>query len=161
MKRLSEVEKVQSVDLSILDNMSMPLIERIEILETQLKCHQQQETSVTEYFANGVYVREVVVPAGTFAIGGLHKFDHISIMVSGSLSMWTEYDGLQRLSGYNVVNAKAGVKRAGVFLEETKWVTAHANPENRDDMLEYLTVPTYKDFKKFKQNELRKTRYLI
>jgi hypothetical protein len=98
-----------------------------------------------------VYVREIVIPKGAYCIGRIHKYAHVSIMVSGELMMWTEFDGMIHLKGYNRVLAPPGIKRLGYVLEDVRWITAHGLTKtmHRATMVDSLTVASYAGYRKF------------
>ncbi|MDH5182278.1 MAG: hypothetical protein OEX12_00175 [Gammaproteobacteria bacterium] len=156
--KLSEISRKKSLAriVSGFMNMDVPVKERIESLERYLCTLPQQEAPVEELWGKDVYVRELIIPAGSFVIGRIHKYDHVSIMIEGELLMWTEFDETIHLSGYNKVIAKAGIKRVGYVLQETKWITAHGVTEtdNFKNPVEALTVATYGEYSTFKDAEM-------
>jgi hypothetical protein len=155
-KRLSSLNVSKRSLLRVLNDQRLPVIDRIESLEKYLLTLPQAEAPLKEYFGDRVYVRERLFKKGTFITGRVHKYDHVSIMVSGELSMWTAEDGLVNLKGYNAVRAKSGVKRVGFVVEDTLWITAHYLGEgvsslNAEDA---LTCMTYREYLDFKNNTL-------
>jgi len=158
MVRLSERKKVleKAVVVRTMQNVNLPMEERLEIAEKYLQTFPQKEVPLEESYGYNLYVREIVMPAGSFAIGRVHKYEHLSIMIEGELIMWTEFDDVVHLKGYNKVIAPAGIRRAGMILQDTKWITAHGvdplmNPE---DMVPSLTVSNYAEYTKFKRTEM-------
>ncbi len=105
----------------------------------------------TEFWGDNTYMRELRIPAGTFAIGACHKFEHASVMISGSLYMWTPQTGTKFLSGYHPTIAKPGIQRVGYFLEDTIWVTSHhiESSVDKSEIVEWLTVKSLDDYKKY------------
>jgi quercetin dioxygenase-like cupin family protein len=102
------------------------------------------------YFGKNLYVREIVLKKGTIATGRVHKFDHVSIVLSGHMTVWTPYDGLQEVRGPCVTEVPAGTKRAGYAHEDTHWITAHSindkDAMTTDEIFEYLTVRYYSEY---------------
>ena len=156
--RLSErTQNIQKNNLlQKINNTSVPMEVRLKELEDYLKTLPQVEIPLKESFGYNLYVREILMPAGSFAIGHMHKYEHLSIMVSGELVMWTEYDGLVHLKGYNKVIAPAGIKRAGYVLQDVVWLTAHGmdSSMNPSDMVPSLIVSDYAEYTKFKEKEM-------
>ena len=121
--------------------------ERIEDLETEMLKHDQVSIPVEHLFINGMYVRQIMIPAGTMLTGRVHKQDYVDVMISGSISVATP-DGIKQLDGYNVLTGKAGRKRAGYAHEDTYWLTVHRTSETESEGIEHkLTVMTLDEFK--------------
>lgn len=97
------------------------------------------EASAKRYFCNGVYIKELLVPAGTLMVGKVHKTEHLVVMTCGDVSVMTP-DKIFRLTGHNVFNSSAGMKRVGYFHEDTMWMNVHASHgiTNSDEMDDYL-----------------------
>lgn len=101
----------------------------------------------THRFAPGVYVREIFIPKGSILVGKINKTEHLSMMVSGDITVCTE-NGKARLNGWNVFTTKPGLQRVGCAHEDTVWITIHRNPDeesNIDTLEERLFAKTYED----------------
>jgi hypothetical protein len=101
------------------------------------------ECPLRHFFADGVYVREIFMPAGAVIVGHIHKHEHVAIMQKGDISIYDE-TGLQRMKGPHTFISKAGIKRALYIHEDTIFSTIHRlrDPDERDlDALkkEYVT----------------------
>jgi len=104
-------------------------------------------------FSDGIYVREIFIPAGMFIVGKIHKHDHPNFLLSGEVTVVTE-DGIEDLKGPLSIISKAGTKRALYAITDLVWITVHANPTNTEDLKELeeeIIAPTYLDYEKFKQ----------
>ncbi len=106
-----------------------PTRTEIEALEDHLVEMPQVEIPVVHRFAEGLYAREIVIPADTLMTGKVHKHEHVSIMVSGDMTVLAE-DGMKRITGYHVFVSPPGTKRVGYAHAETVWLTVHTNPDN-------------------------------
>lgn len=84
------------------------------------------------HFADGLVARTILIPAGTALVGAEHKAEHLNI-ASGDISVATA-DGYQRITGYRVLSALPGSKRAGYAHADTWWTTVHLNPGNERDL---------------------------
>lgn len=69
----------------------------------------------------GMYARTIRIPANTMLTGALTSCDNLCI-VSGDITVTTD-DGARRLTGFHVLSAKAGAKRAGITHADTCWTT--------------------------------------
>lgn len=110
------------------------------------------ELPLRHFFADGVYVREIFMPAGAVVVGHIHKHEHVAIMLKGDISIYDE-TGLQRMKGPHTFISKAGIKRALYIHEDTLFTTIHRlrDPDERDlDELkkEYVTetIQEYEEF---------------
>lgn len=99
--------------------------------------------------APGIYAREITLPVGTVLVGKIHRERHINFIERGHVQMFTEFGGLEELSGPCMLVSEPGTKRTVHVLEETVWTTVHHNPNNETDLekLEALVIaPTFEQF---------------
>lgn len=118
---------------------AIPSRQAIETLESHMVGFPQVEIPVQHRFAQGMYVREITIPKDTLMTGKVHLFEHVSIMLSGDMTVLTE-TGMQRITGHNVFVSPPGTKRVGYAHEETKWLTVHATDETDVAVLEATLV---------------------
>lgn len=85
------------------------------------------------YFAPGMYLRRLVVPAGALVVGKTHRFDHFLIVTSGRSIVISEF-GRQEVGPGHVSVSKAGVKRVVMALEDTDFLTVHLNEGDSQDL---------------------------
>ena len=72
--------------MSQLQNISADTREHLKALQNEmLSCAEKLELPLVHYFVNGVYGREIFIPAGVLVAGRIHKTEHISI-ISQALS---------------------------------------------------------------------------
>ncbi len=106
--------------------------ERVERLEEAIALFLPRgDYRIANYFAPGLYAREMTIPAGAFATGAVHKTEHLSVLSAGRVIVITEDAELVITAPYTFV-AKAGTKRAVFALETTVWTTFH--PTNETDL---------------------------
>lgn len=99
----------------------------------------QVECPVQHRFAPGVYIREMLIPAGTFIVGHVHKTEHFNIMLGGRIRVLI--DGrVEELVGPQTILSEAGVQKVGYALEDTIWQTIHPTDETNVEALEALLV---------------------
>lgn len=99
-------------------------------------------------FTDGIYVREIMIPAGTPLVGKIHRHDHPNFLMSGTVRMITE-DGPEEITGPKVMISKAGVKRALFAVTDLVWVTVHHNPTNTQDLKKiekFVIADSYEEF---------------
>ena len=99
------------------------------------------------HLADGIYAREITVPAGSLITGLVHKAEHLNIISKGDITVWTE-DGMRRIQAPFTMVSRPGTKRVGFTHAETVWTTIHANPTNESDIhaLEAALVEPMKQY---------------
>lgn len=76
-------------------------------------------------FAPGVYSREMIVPEGVIVTGAIHKTEHISIFLEGSMLVPDGQGGNMVIHAPLTEICQPGAKRVGVALTECRWITFH------------------------------------
>jgi hypothetical protein len=85
-------------------------------------------------FADGLYTREIFIPKGMVLTGKIHRYAHPNFLMKGEVIVVTEAGGRQHLIAPLALISPPGTKRAVYALEDTVWVTVHANPDNTQDL---------------------------
>lgn len=118
--------------------------ERLEAAMLELP---QVDIPVEHFFGDQVYLRKILIPRGTMATGRIQKFEHISIVISGDMTVWNEHDGLVRVKGPAITVVKPGTKRVGYAHEDTLWATAHGTGfRDIENMVGHLTAASYAEY---------------
>lgn len=84
------------------------------------------------YWAPGVWVRELFIPAGTEIAGARHKVDHV-VMFDGDITVFHEGDKV-RLTGRHTLISAAGAQRIGQAHADTWCTGVFPNPDNETDV---------------------------
>lgn len=116
MNTLPAVENEQTCFLA-----GMPTPEAVRRMEDMLLQMPQIDLQTQHLLYAGLYARTIFIPAGTVLTGALTNIDNLCVAF-GDITVTTD-DGPKRLTGFNVVPALAGAKRAGVAHSDTWWVT--------------------------------------
>jgi len=98
-------------------------VENVRRLESLLGDLPQVDMQTQTLIHGRMAARAIFIPAGTLLTGVLTNVDNISIMV-GDITVTTEA-GPVRLTGFHVLPASAGAKRAGIAHADTWWATLH------------------------------------
>lgn len=104
-----------------LDTQHRPEVEAAKEIEKSLRQLPQIDLNTSHVVFGRMCARTIYIPAGVALVGALTRCDNICI-VSGDVLVTTD-EGPKRLSGYNVIPAKAGAKRTGYALADTYWTT--------------------------------------
>ena len=113
--------------------------DKIDVLLREISARPQVECPVQHFFGPSIYIREVVMPAGTVVVGKYHKEDHLCNMVEGRMIVVGE-DGEQReVAAPAVFMAKKGRKTAYI-LETVRFQNIFSTDETDVEKLEYMLV---------------------
>ena len=127
--------------------------------ETQVKEQEGAFVGDSDYcplkhtFSDGIYVREIFIPAGTYIVGKIHKHEHPNFLMSGTVDVVTEA-GVERLVGPLSMISPSGTKRALRAITDLVWITVHHNPTNTQDpkKLEKIVIAdSYKEYDRYKK----------
>lgn len=100
--------------------------DRVEALLAEMREHGlKAELPLTHLHTDGLYARELTLPKGTFAIGEIQKFPHVSVISKGEISMLNENGGVTRVKAPCTIVSKPGVRKVGFAHEDTVWTTVH------------------------------------
>ena len=106
-----------------------PTVEQIEKIEAELLKFPQIAIEPAHHFAEGVYAREILIPAGALLTGKIHRTDTLNVVTKGEMSVWTQ-DGFRRVKAPCTFTSRAGLKRIGIAHTDTQWIAINANPDN-------------------------------
>lgn len=88
----------------------------------------QAECPVRHHFAPGLYVREVTMPAGIFALGRIHKRQQLNIMLSGAVEVLNDDGSTQLLKAPQMFIGPPG-RKVGLVQETMVWLNIWATDE--------------------------------
>lgn len=106
--------------------------QQIVDLEAYLLTLPQVDIPIKHHFADGLYLREGFIPAGTLATGMLHVSEHANIISHGTIRIVTE-DGAETLTAPATFICRPGVKKVAVAITDVVMINVHANPDNLRD----------------------------
>ena len=98
-------------------------IDSVKALEDHLFDLQQVNLGTSLLIHGKMCARTIMIPAGTVLTGAQTNIDNICVMF-GDVTVTTA-DGVRRLTGFNVLPAVAGFKRACIAHADTYWTTLH------------------------------------
>jgi quercetin dioxygenase-like cupin family protein len=96
------------------------------------------DLKIKHHFSEGVYAKQMHLPAGSEAVTHEHKYDHLSILASGIVA--ADIDGVTTIhTGPTAINIPAGKKHRICALKDSVWFCVHAteekDPEKVDEVL--------------------------
>lgn len=123
-----KMEKLQSLN------------QKVDAVEAEFLKLPQVSCPVVHSFGPGVYMRQVTIPADSFAIGHHQNFPQMNVMVKGKVSMKNSDGSFTTLSAPQVFVGKPG-RKIGYVHEDMVWINVYATNETDVEKLEahYLT----------------------
>lgn len=100
----------------------------VALLESAFLTMEQVECPVSHHFGPGVYIREVVMPAGAYIIGHNHREPHFNVMLEGRLTLIREDGTREELTAPMTFVAEPGRKIAQIH-ETVRWQNIYATNE--------------------------------
>ena len=108
-----------------------------------------EKCPLTHSFSDGIYCREIKIPAGMVITGKIHKHEHPNYLMSGEVLVLTEDGGSETLKGPLSMMSKGGTKRALYAITDLVWTTIHHNPTNTRDLKEIEKIVIAKDYDEY------------
>lgn len=150
------------MELQTLNNEVATKVERGDILHFEALLGEHPEAvfgdnvamPLKHTFADGIYVREIFIPAGTVLTGKIHKHDHPNFLLKGTVKVVTEHGGVELLEAPLSMISLAGTKRVVFAISDTVWVTIHKNTTNTQDLAELeetIIAKDYDEYEMFKE----------
>lgn len=109
----------------------------IEAIERDLLSLEQVNCDVIHRFGPGLYIREVHIPAGTFAIGHHQNFEHWNVMLKGRVTVINDNGTASELVAPLVFTGKPG-RKVGFIHEDMVWQNIYATTETDIEKLEAI-----------------------
>jgi quercetin dioxygenase-like cupin family protein len=102
--------------------------------EINIVTHQDSKLFPLKHtFADGIYVRQMSMSAGTVVVGAIHKHLHVWFLLTGHISVATEDSKEEYIAPCYVV-ATPGTKRVIYANEDSIFVNIHKNPTNSQNI---------------------------
>ncbi len=149
---------MNDLDTAILQTaLTAKAITRADVIafEALIRTHPRHLTAkdfkLIHHFAPGIYVRELHIPADMITTSKIHKTEFLSILAKGKRK--TLINGQMReITAPHISVSPPGFKRASMTLEDSVWITVHANPDNCTDIDELerrLACNTEREYQMF------------
>jgi len=93
----------------------------------------EAECPVTHRFSDGLYLREIFMPAGTKIIGKIHATEHFNVLLTGKVTVITA-EGREEITAPHTFISKAGIQKVVIVHEDCQWQTLHVT--DKTDLIE-------------------------
>lgn len=77
------------------------------------------------HLENGMYTREVFMPAGQLVVSFIHKQNHPSFFLSGEMSILMDTGEVKRIKAPMSLQTEAGTQRVAYMHEDCRWVCVY------------------------------------
>lgn len=134
-----------STDLALIVDKQVALPEEtVQVLEKEMLKLEQTPLPVTHSFGPNLYIREVFMPAGTFAIGHRQKTTHLNVMLKGKV-LYINPDGTKQVLEAPLTFVSPPGRKIGYILEDMLWQNIYSTAETDVEKLEemYLDKTEY------------------
>ena len=84
---------------------------------------------ITNYFADGIYLRQMEMPADTVVVGAIHNHLHAWFLLTGRVLINNNGEIIEHIAPCFTIS-KPGSKRLIYALEDSIFVNVHKNPSN-------------------------------
>lgn len=108
--------------------MNLALQSNIFKLQDFMLQQEQAETETIHHFSDGIYARELKIPAGVCIVGALHKTRHFMMVSKGRCSIAT-HEGSTVVEAPYIVETQPGIKRVVYAETDTVMTTFHVTNE--------------------------------
>src|SRR5438132_1119749 len=103
--------------------------EKIERLTEVLRALPPAELKTKHYWINGIYVREMFLPAGTVAVGKIHKVEHVFMVTAGTVVLVHENGAPVTVEAPYIVTCAPGTRRAATALTDVTMIGVYRTDE--------------------------------
>lgn len=119
------LQEFQSIPISTEQAAARKAIDDLQLAIEQQEGHMTADTlEPIHRILNGVYMRELTMPAGTIIVGKRHAREHYVTVLSGFCTVVTER-GWEDIVGPCTFKSPAGEKRVFFVHEDTTLITTH------------------------------------
>lgn len=125
--------------------MNQLAVQAIAGLQSALENPEVETTDMREYtdhfFAPGIYLRTLFIPAGFAVVGASHKYEALNILLKGTIAVVNDHGERVVAKAPFIFKAKTG-KKAGFAVTDVWYASVHPNPDDITDIkqLEALNV---------------------
>lgn len=105
----------------------------VEALMDRMSGLEQADCPVLHFFGDGIYIRELRMPAGIVAVGHPQRFPQMNVFIQGRVAMLNPDGTTTELVAPMTFVGSAG-RKVGYVLEDVIWQNIYPNPDNERDI---------------------------
>jgi len=114
------------------DLSNLPNLEAAMLAEPQVEC------PVTHHFGPSLYIREIFIPADTFALGRVHKAETMNILLKGKMAML--FNGEVKLIEGPATFVTGHGRKLVLVIEDCTFQNVYATDETDLDVIEEMFI---------------------
>lgn len=135
-------EVVSRADKNLTQEQFDNLLDRCELeLVNQFP---EADLPVQHLFTPGLYIRQILMPAGTILTSRIHDTEHPYTISMGLCTVFTRKDGVQLLGAPFTGVTEPGTRRLLFMHEDTVWTTYHPTDlTDPEDIVKAITVERF------------------
>ena len=119
-------------ELSVIQHMATDELE--EFLRIYAKTNPDK-TSVQHHFTEGLYTRQIFMPAGQLIVSKIHNTQHPFVVSKGAATVWTVgREDYQLIEAPYMGITEPGTRRILFIHQDMIWTTFHPDPDNCRDV---------------------------
>ncbi len=103
-------------------------------LEAAMACAPQACCPVSHRFTPGLYIREILLPAGTLLTSAIHKTEHPFVVSAGIVRVMEPGQPPVTIEAPYTGITTPGTRRLLYAIEDTIWTTFHPTTRGEDEM---------------------------
>jgi|TARA_R110000787_G_scaffold163290_1_gene276512 quercetin dioxygenase-like cupin family protein len=149
-----EIEKINTNEVSINSREKILQLQNFLVSnadEVNIVTHQDSKPFPLKHtFADGIYVRQMSMNAGSVVVGAIHKHLHVWFLLTGHISVITEDSSEDYIAPCYIV-ATPGTKRVIQANEDSIFVNIHKNPSNTRNIKQLEKDIVAQDFKEYEE----------
>ena len=132
----ADLGKIQKIGTeNAIDGLLANIYHQLPAATKEMMAMPQAECPVVHHFGPGLCVREVSMPAGTLAVGHKQKFEHMNVLLKGSVMIVNDDGTTKVLKAPLMFIGKPGQK-VGYVLEDLVWQNIYATDLKDVDAIE-------------------------
>jgi len=116
----------------------------VDDLTKEMLTMEQADCPVIHHFSPGLYIRELHMKAGIFAVGHYQKTEHFNMFLKGKILTKDDDGNNIEISAPMTYTAKPG-KKFGYILEDVVWLNIYATDEMDVETLERIYLDKYEN----------------
>lgn len=90
---------------------------------------------ISHDFSDQLYMRKMIMPAGSFVVSAIHHTDHFWFLMTGIILVTTDDEEIEHIAPCYEKSIK-GAKRLIKCLEDCVFINVHKNPTNTENIEE-------------------------
>lgn len=131
--RVRRHEATQRPELLYMNEVALDQVRRLEAALCQFESASDMAELTAHHFCDGMYARELFIPAGFALVGKMHASRNFFVLVKGTLILATPNGPMSITAPYMSVT-EPGDKRAGYAVTDCVCLNFHSNPDDEQDL---------------------------